>query len=82
VKPSPGAGILAEFKALIQLLFNSVAVLWIVEIVDQAIMRPFFHHTLDIYGILPRTAIGLRGIFFAPFLHGGFQHLWRTLCPS
>ncbi len=81
MKPFPAAGILAEFKALIQLLFNSVAVLWIVEIVDQAIMGPFFHHTLDIYGILPRTAIGLRGIFFAPFLHGGFQHLLSNTVP-
>src|SRR6185436_13355823 len=27
------------------------------------------------YGIAPRTAEGLRGIAFAPFLHGGVNHL-------
>ena len=27
------------------------------------------------YGIIPRTITGLRGILFAPFLHGSVQHL-------
>lgn len=27
------------------------------------------------YGIIPRTIVGLRGILFAPFLHGSVQHL-------
>jgi len=81
--PSPRSapGILAELKAQGQLLFYSVAVLWAVEIADRAIVRPFFHRSLDVYGILPRTAIGLRGILFAPFLHGGFEHLLANTVP-
>jgi membrane associated rhomboid family serine protease len=30
---------------------------------------------LNNYGIVPRTELGLRGIFFAPFLHGSVAHL-------
>lgn len=30
---------------------------------------------LNVLGIIPRTAIGLRGIVFSPFLHGNFDHL-------
>jgi membrane associated rhomboid family serine protease len=30
---------------------------------------------LNSYGIVPRTEIGLRGILFAPFLHGSVAHL-------
>ncbi|MGQ9865173.1 MAG: rhomboid family intramembrane serine protease [Pseudanabaenaceae cyanobacterium] len=78
---SPGVGILAELKAQGQLLLGSVAVLWAVEIVDQAIARPIFSRSLDVYGILPRTAIGLRGILFAPFLHENFEHLLVNTVP-
>jgi len=30
---------------------------------------------LNNYGIVPRTEVGLRGILFAPFLHGSVAHL-------
>ena len=30
---------------------------------------------LNVLGIIPRTALGLRGIVFSPFLHGNFDHL-------
>jgi membrane associated rhomboid family serine protease len=33
------------------------------------------------YGIIPRTTIGLRGILFAPFLHGSFAHLLANTVP-
>src|SRR6186997_2116975 len=33
------------------------------------------------YGIIPRTVIGLRGIVFAPFLHGSFAHLLANTVP-
>jgi membrane associated rhomboid family serine protease len=26
-------------------------------------------------GVIPRTAVGLRGILFAPFLHGSLAHI-------
>ena len=32
-------------------------------------------------GILPRQISGLSGVFFAPFLHGGWAHLFSNLVP-
>ncbi len=33
------------------------------------------------YGIIPRNLVGLRGIVFAPFLHGNLQHLLANTFP-
>ena len=33
------------------------------------------------FGIIPRNVIGLRGILFAPFLHGSFAHLLANSIP-
>jgi membrane associated rhomboid family serine protease len=33
------------------------------------------------YGIIPRNLMGLRGIVFAPFLHGNLQHLVANTFP-
>lgn len=33
------------------------------------------------YGIIPRSLVGLRGIVFAPFLHGNLQHLVANTFP-
>ena len=46
------------------------ALLWVIEIVDTAM-----NHRLDQYGVQPRSGEGLLGILFAPFLHGGWDHL-------
>lgn len=75
------AAIAQELKTQLFVLFGLVAVMWAVEIVDQGIFRPVFRSTLDIYGIIPRNPIGLRGIFFAPFLHGSFVHLLGNTFP-
>ncbi len=40
-----------------------------------------FQGGLDFYGIIPREAIGLRGILFAPFIHGDFEHLIANTLP-
>jgi membrane associated rhomboid family serine protease len=53
-----------------------VAIMWIEEIVDSL---PGV--SLDGYGIKPRNATGLEGIVFAPFLHGGFDHLIGNTVP-
>ena len=39
------------------------------------------HNALNSYGIRPHSLIGLRGILFAPFLHGGFGHLIGNTVP-
>ncbi len=36
---------------------------------------------LLVYGIVPRTLVGLRGILFAPFLHANLQHLLSNSVP-
>ena len=75
------AAIAQELRTQLFVLFGLVALMWAVEIVDQGIFRPVFRSTLDIYGIIPRNPIGLRGILFAPFLHGGFVHLLGNTFP-
>ena len=65
--------VLKEFKILIV----SIAIFWIVEIVDFLV----FNGSLDSYGIQPHSLVGLRGIVFAPFLHGGFGHLMANTIP-
>jgi membrane associated rhomboid family serine protease len=52
------------------------AVMWLVEIADQVA-----DGRLDAYGIEPRDVDGLDGIVFAPFLHGGFDHLIGNTIP-
>ena len=33
------------------------------------------------FGVIPRTAVGLRGILFAPFLHGSLNHIVANSIP-
>lgn len=50
-----------------------VLTLWLVYWVEVK-----YHIYLNDYGILPRTFVGLRGIIFSPFLHGGLEHLYNN----
>ncbi|WP_036482676.1 rhomboid family intramembrane serine protease [Myxosarcina sp. GI1] len=59
------------------ILFAFLAIFWIVEIIDVLV----FQGSLDRYGIQPHSLTGLRGIVFAPFLHGGFGHLIANSIP-
>lgn len=52
------------------------AVMWVAEIADQVL-----DGRLDANGIEPRDVDGLDGIVFAPFLHGGFDHLIGNTIP-
>ncbi|MEM8721787.1 MAG: rhomboid family intramembrane serine protease [Cyanobacteria bacterium P01_G01_bin.39] len=72
-KPVKQSTVLKEFKILIV----SIAVMWVVEILDFFV----FQGGLDSYGVQPQNVIGLRGIIFAPFLHGGFGHLMANTIP-
>ena len=65
--------VLKEFKILIV----SITIFWAIEVVDFFI----FNGSLDRYGIQPHNLIGLRGIIFAPLLHGGFGHLIANTIP-
>jgi membrane associated rhomboid family serine protease len=61
----------------LQILLICVALFWAIEIVDIYV----FKGSLDRFGIQPRNIPGLKGIIFAPFLHGGFGHLIANTIP-
>ena len=63
-----------RISILIPLLF--IAVLWVVHLTQWAAGLD-----LGAFGIFPRTVSGLRGILFAPLLHGGFSHLISNSIP-
>ena len=52
------------------------ALMWVVELVDRVAGG-----RLDANGIEPRDPDGLDGVIFAPFLHGGFDHLIGNTIP-
>jgi membrane associated rhomboid family serine protease len=53
------------------LLLFVIASWWVIEAIDAVLPGM----TLDGLGIRPRSQAGLWGILFAPFLHGGFNHV-------
>lgn len=75
-------GLANEVKSQIVILGSFVALMWGLEIIDL-----FFGGAgracggLNQFGIFPRQPGGLRGILFAPFLHGGFGHLIANTIP-
>lgn len=66
-----------ELKTQGQILGGFVATMWVLELVNFFVFR----QALNIYGIIPREIIGLRGILFAPFLHGSLGHLIANTIP-
>jgi len=57
-------------------LGGTLAVFWAVFVVNSLLGGS--HLSL---GIIPRTTIGLRGILFAPFLHGTLNHIVANSIP-
>lgn len=53
-----------------------VAAMWLVEAANL-----LTHDAFDVFGIRPRTLVGLWGILFAPFLHGSIAHLVANTVP-
>lgn len=70
-----------ELQTQIQILGFFVSTFWILEIFDQFIFQSLMRGGLDRFGIIPHHLIGLRGILFAPFLHGGWGHLIANTVP-
>ncbi|AFY73085.1 putative membrane protein [Synechococcus sp. PCC 7502] len=67
----------AELSNHLQILGSFVALIWFIEILDTFVFR----RSLDQFGIIPHNIIGLRGILFAPFLHGSFTHVAANTMP-
>lgn len=66
-----------ELTTQVLVLGGLIALFWGLEFIDFFVFRG----SLDVYGIQPRSIIGLRGILFAPFLHGSFAHLTANTIP-
>lgn len=67
-KEQPSNGMLYPF------LF--VGIIWIIKAIEVVTFRDFSD-----YGLIPRTYIGLRGIFLAPLIHGNLPHLISNSLP-
>ena len=52
------------------LLIGFIGVILVVEVVNNLV-----NHSLNAYGIVPRTSTGLAGVPLSPFLHGGYLHV-------
>ncbi|PZD77532.1 rhomboid family intramembrane serine protease [Mesonia sp. K7] len=62
------------YTVLLPIVF--VLMMWLVYWVEVR-----FHVSLNKYGLQPKKLIGLRGIFFSPFLHGSLKHLFSNTLP-
>jgi membrane associated rhomboid family serine protease len=71
------SAIASELKAHAQILAGCLAVIWGVSFMNWI----FFQGALNEWGIIPRNWIGLRGLLFAPLLHGGIGHLIANTVP-
>jgi membrane associated rhomboid family serine protease len=71
----------AELKAQFKILGFFLSIFWSLEILDQFIFQAILPGGLDHFGIRPHSLLGLRGILFAPFLHGGWAHLIANTIP-
>lgn len=66
----------ATLKAQWTVLAAAVALMWVMFIATW-----ITGGALLSLGVIPRTLIGLRGILFAPFLHGSLPHLLANMIP-
>lgn len=74
MKPRPTHG---TFSSRLRPLLAIVGFLWLLELTDII----FFGQRLDLLGIRPRHIEGLRGVLFAPLLHGGLGHVAANSLP-
>ncbi len=74
----PGRPEVEKSRFMASLLFplGFVIILWTVWLLELA-----FDLELHTWGIFPKEARGLRGIFLSPFLHGDFRHLINNSIP-
>lgn len=63
-------------KTQITTLGTTLGAFWV-----AFVMNAMLGGALDQFGVIPRTTDGLRGILFAPFLHGNLNHLVANTIP-
>jgi membrane associated rhomboid family serine protease len=64
------------FKNQAVVLGGTLAVFWAVFVVNTLLSG-----SLLVFGVVPRTTIGLRGILFGPFLHVSLNHIVANSIP-
>ena len=69
--------IIALSKANFPYLMWFIALLWGFNLINWWVFNSFF----NVFGIYPRSLRGLPGIFFSPFLHADFNHLFFNTIP-
>ena len=67
----------SHIETQVKIIGGFIVLIWGLELIDQLLLR----HRLDRLGIVPRTQLGLRGILFAPLLHGTWNHLMANTLP-
>ena len=67
----------SQVETQVKIIGGFIVLIWGLELIDQLLLR----HRLDQLGIVPRTQLGLRGILFAPLLHGTWNHLMANTLP-
>ncbi len=65
-----------NFRLALKIALALVAVLWFILIVDNVFGFGFAR-----FGLRPRHLDGLIGVFTAPLLHGGVEHLFSNTLP-
>jgi membrane associated rhomboid family serine protease len=78
-----------ELKTQVKILAALVATFWIIVILNEVLLENILvistgcglRRGLNALGLVPHSFIGLRGILFAPFLHGGFYHVMANTVP-
>lgn len=68
--------IITQTQASFPVLGIILIILW-----SMYLLNLLLHKHLFILGIIPRRLRGLMGIFFAPFLHASFNHLFFNCIP-
>lgn len=66
----------SNFRLAMKLSLVFVGILWAVFIIDSA-----FGLRLGRFGLRPGSVAGLVGVFTAPLLHAGFQHILSNTLP-
>lgn len=65
-----------SLKVQITTLGTAMGAFWVTFVVNTMLGG-----ALNQFGVIPRTEIGLRGLVFAPFLHGNLNHLIANTMP-
>lgn len=63
-------------KSQLPLTLEIIGLLWAVQILNVLV-----GYRLNVFGIWPRQARGLLGVFLSPLLHGSFEHLFFNSIP-